>query len=50
VEVSVRWAHDPATKVHVYRDSVLMFADLLVIRWNWLLGRYPPQRRAQAAG
>ena len=24
--------------------------DLLVIRWNWLLGRYPPQRRAQAAG
>jgi glycosyltransferase involved in cell wall biosynthesis len=40
-EVPVRWAHDPATKVHVLRDSVMMFCDLLVIRWNWLLGRYP---------
>jgi dolichyl-phosphate beta-glucosyltransferase len=39
-EVPVRWAHDPATKVHVLRDSVMMFYDLLVIRWNWLLGRY----------
>jgi dolichyl-phosphate beta-glucosyltransferase len=41
IEVPVRWAHDPATKVHVIRDSLLMFADLLVIRWNWLIGRYP---------
>jgi dolichyl-phosphate beta-glucosyltransferase len=41
VEISVRWAHDPATKVHVLRDSVLMFTDLVRIRWNWLLGRYP---------
>jgi dolichyl-phosphate beta-glucosyltransferase len=41
VEVPVRWAHDPATKVHVFRDSLLMFGDLVVIRWNWLLGRYP---------
>lgn len=49
VEVPVRWAHDPATKVHVYRDSLMMFADLLVIRWNWLLGCYPRQRRAPAA-
>jgi dolichyl-phosphate beta-glucosyltransferase len=40
-EVPVRWAHDPATKVHVLRDSVRMFGDLLYIRWNWLLGRYP---------
>ena len=40
-EVPVRWAHDPATKVHVIRDSFRMFADLFVIRWNWLLGRYP---------
>ncbi|HTU35861.1 MAG TPA: dolichyl-phosphate beta-glucosyltransferase [Candidatus Acidoferrum sp.] len=40
-EVPVRWAHDPATKVHVIRDSFLMFFDLLYIRWNWLLGRYP---------
>lgn len=41
VEVPVRWAHDPGTKVHVFRDSLLMFGDLIVIRWNWLLGRYP---------
>ncbi len=40
-EVPVRWSHDPATKVHVLRDSILMFSDLLYIRWNWLLGRYP---------
>jgi dolichyl-phosphate beta-glucosyltransferase len=40
-EIPVRWAHDPATKVHVIRDSLLMFTDLIVIRWNWLLGRYP---------
>jgi glycosyltransferase involved in cell wall biosynthesis len=41
VEVPVRWAHDSATKVHVVRDSLRMFADLLAVRWNWLLGRYP---------
>ena len=40
-EIPVRWAHDPATKVHVLRDSLLMFADLIYIRWNALLGRYP---------
>jgi dolichyl-phosphate beta-glucosyltransferase len=39
-EVPVRWAHDPATKVHVLRDSLLMFADLIYIRWNWIFGRY----------
>ena len=41
VEVPVRWAHDPATKVNVYRDSVMMFLDLLVIRWNAISGKYP---------
>jgi dolichyl-phosphate beta-glucosyltransferase len=40
-EVPVRWAHDPATKVQVLRDSVMMFRELVAIRWNWLLGRYP---------
>jgi dolichyl-phosphate beta-glucosyltransferase len=43
-EVPVRWAHDPATKVHMIRDSLLMFADLIHIRWNWLTGRYPAKR------
>jgi glycosyltransferase involved in cell wall biosynthesis len=40
-EIPVRWAHDPATKVHVLQDSIRMFGDLVVIRWNALLGRYP---------
>ena len=47
VEIPVRWAHDPATKVHVVRDSLLMFGDLFVIRWNWLLGRYPKRTAAR---
>jgi len=45
-EVPVRWSHDPATKVHVVRDSLLMFADLIDIRWNWLVGRYPRRSRS----
>lgn len=40
-EVPVRWAHDPATKVQVLRDSLMMFRELVAIRTNWLLGRYP---------
>jgi dolichyl-phosphate beta-glucosyltransferase len=43
VEVPVRWAHDAATRVHVLRDSLRMFTDLLMIRWNWLSGRYRKQ-------
>jgi glycosyltransferase involved in cell wall biosynthesis len=45
-EIPVRWAHDAATKVHVVRDSLLMFGDLIYIRWNWLLGRYPKRAGA----
>jgi glycosyltransferase involved in cell wall biosynthesis len=41
VEVPVRWAHDPGTKIHMIRDSLLMFWDLVKVRWNVLLGRYP---------
>jgi glycosyltransferase involved in cell wall biosynthesis len=44
VEIPVRWAHDPATKVHVVRDSFKMVADLLRIRWNWLTGRYSERK------
>lgn len=39
-EVPVRWAHSPATKVNMMRDSVQMFLDVFVIRWNALRGRY----------
>jgi glycosyltransferase involved in cell wall biosynthesis len=41
VEVSVRWAHDPRTKVHVFSDSIDMFFELLRIQWNTFRGRYP---------
>lgn len=39
-EVPVRWAHSPATKVNMMRDSLQMFLDVFVIRWNALRGRY----------
>jgi glycosyltransferase involved in cell wall biosynthesis len=44
-EVPVRWSHDPATKVHVFRDSVLMLQDLMRVRLNSILGRYPLKRK-----
>ena len=40
VEVPVRWAHSPATKVSMLRDSLQMFLDVFVIRWNAVRGRY----------
>ena len=40
-EVAVRWAHSPATKVNMLRDSVQMFLDVVIIRWNAICGRYP---------
>ena len=27
------------------RDSLRMFGEVLAIRWNWLLGRYPKKRQ-----
>jgi dolichyl-phosphate beta-glucosyltransferase len=41
VEISVRWGHSPATKVNMMRDSIQMFIDVFVIRWNSLTGKYP---------
>ena len=41
VEIPVRWAHSPATRVHMVRDSLLMFLEVLQIRWNALARRYP---------
>jgi dolichyl-phosphate beta-glucosyltransferase len=40
VEVPVRWSHSPATKVSMMRDSVQMFLDVLIIRWNAIRRRY----------
>ncbi len=40
IEVPVRWSHSPATKVNMLRDSIQMFVDIFIIRWNSLQGRY----------
>lgn len=40
-EIPVRWAHSPATKVNMLRDSVRMFVDVFTIRCNAMAGRYP---------
>jgi len=40
----VRWSHSPATKVNILRDSVQMFLDVFLIRWNALRGRYRKAR------
>jgi glycosyltransferase involved in cell wall biosynthesis len=44
-EVPVRWAHDADSRVHMVRDSLQMFWELLKIRWNWAAGRYGRARR-----
>jgi len=46
VEIPVRWSHNPDTKIKLFSDSLSMFGEVLKIRWNWLLGRYP--RRADS--
>jgi len=41
VEIPVRWGHSTATKVSMFRDSLQMFLDVFIIRWNAIAGRYP---------
>jgi glycosyltransferase involved in cell wall biosynthesis len=48
-EVSVRWAHSPATKVSMMQDSVRMFLDVVRIRWNGFQGRYPRTKQVNFA-
>lgn len=39
-ETPVRWSHAEGSKVRFMRDGVRMFADLVRIRWNAIIGRY----------
>ncbi len=39
-EVPVEWAHDHRSKIRVFRDGLVMVADLLVVRWYQISGRY----------
>jgi hypothetical protein len=38
--VPVRWAHSPATKINMLRDSLQMFLEVFLIRWNAIRGKY----------
>ena len=40
LEVPVRWNHVEGTKMRLFQDTVRMVTDLIVIRWNQILGRY----------
>lgn len=40
VEVPVRWANNPATKVRLLRDPPRMLLDLVSIRWRAARGKY----------
>ncbi len=39
-EVSVEWAYDHRSKIHLVRDGLRMFGDIVKIRWNDLTGKY----------
>jgi glycosyltransferase involved in cell wall biosynthesis len=45
VEIPVRWAHDPDSRVAVLADGMKMLGDVLRVRWNALRGRYPRRPR-----
>ena len=44
VEVPVSWAHREGTRLSPFRDGILMFGELLKIRWNALMGKYKRNR------
>jgi len=43
VEVPVSWAHDERTRMSYLKDGIKMLQEILIIRWNALLGRYGKQ-------
>lgn len=46
-EVPVAWAHDDRSKINPLLDGMKMFAEMLSIRWNWLMGRYSEPQAGQ---
>ena len=44
VEVPIPWYYNPGSRVHILRDAVKMFADLVQIRLNWRRGLYGTPR------
>jgi dolichyl-phosphate beta-glucosyltransferase len=39
-EVPVSWAHDERTRISYLKDGLRMLEDIVIVRWNALLGRY----------
>jgi glycosyltransferase involved in cell wall biosynthesis len=39
-EVPVSWAHDARSRLSYLRDGLQMLKELMIVRWNALLGRY----------
>ena len=48
VEVPVRWANDPNTRVNLIRDSIDSALGLARIRWRAMTGAYDATRRADS--
>jgi glycosyltransferase involved in cell wall biosynthesis len=40
IEIPIHWYFNPGSRVHILRDSIAMFLDLLRIRLNDLQGKY----------
>ena len=40
LEIPVRWSHVEGSKIRFLSDGARMFMDLLLIRWNNLIGKY----------
>lgn len=40
VEVPVRWGHDTRTRINPLLDGARMVSDMLLIRWNSIVGKY----------
>ncbi|MFH2012293.1 MAG: dolichyl-phosphate beta-glucosyltransferase [Pseudomonadota bacterium] len=39
-EVPVQWVNSPCSRVHIFKDSLAMFSDLIRIRIRYLIGKY----------
>ena len=39
-EVPVSWAHDERTRMSYLKDGLQMLKELVIVRWNALMGRY----------
>lgn len=44
-ELPVRWINSPHSKVRVFRDSAMMFLEILKVRLNWIRGVYDPSNQ-----